>query len=110
MTDANGNTIQTTDGSHFTDTLGMTALTVSGGPPNPLVFQYAGPAGDVSVYVDYSAYTVQTNFGCSGIGELPATPVYLVSRISLPDGTSYTFQYETTPGNPADGWHDHLRL
>src|SRR5712672_2629038 len=35
-TDRNGNQITTTTGNTFTDTLGMTALSVSGGAPNPL--------------------------------------------------------------------------
>src|SRR5262249_44609883 len=38
----------------------------------------------------------KTNFGCSGIGEYTATNVSLVTSITLPDNTSYSFTYETT--------------
>ncbi len=99
VTDANGNKVST-DGSIFTDTLGMTALTVVSSPPTYTRFEYTAGTGQMRyVQVNYTQKTVQTNFGCSGINEFPATPVYLVSSIDLPDGTSYSFQYEQTPGN-----------
>ncbi len=45
-------------------------------------------------------YTVQTSFGCSGVTDYPATPnVALVESIVLPDGSEYSFAYETTPGH-----------
>jgi hypothetical protein len=50
----------------------------------------------------YTSYTVQTNFGCSGIVEFAATSESLVSEIDLPDGTKYTFTYEQTPGTPSN--------
>jgi len=103
VTDRNGNEITTTSGSTFTDTLGMTALSVSGGAPNPLVLTYTTSSGTpASVTVTYSAYTVQTAFGCSGVSEYGPTAVSLASSISLPDGSSYSFQYEATPGAPAN--------
>ena len=53
--------------------------------------------------MNYKPYTVRTNFGCSGISEYNASrtylPMYLVDEIDLPDGTSYKFGYETTPGD-----------
>ncbi len=52
--------------------------------------------------MNYSAYSVQTNFGCSGIVEYGPLQQNLVSSISLPDGTSYTIAYETTPGHSAN--------
>jgi RHS repeat-associated protein len=101
-TDRNGNQIST-NGSSFTDTLGTTALSVSGSAPNPVYFTYTSPSTtQVSVQVNYSSYTVKTNFGCSGITEYPATSVPLVSSIVLPDGTSYAIIYEPTPGTPGD--------
>ena len=99
ITDPNHNVISTT-GSTFTDTLGMTVLSVSG--TNPVSYAYTGPndvPGGESVNVNYSTYTVATNFHCSGIAEYPATQVQLVSSIGLPDGSSYTFQYEKNGSN-----------
>jgi len=49
--------------------------------------------------VNYTTYTVQTNFGCSGVTEYGPTSVNLVSNITLPDNTSYSFAYEVTPGD-----------
>jgi RHS repeat-associated protein len=50
------------------------------------------------VTVSYTTQTVQTAFGCSGIGEYGPTSIPLVSSISYPDGSSYSFTYEATPG------------
>lgn len=102
-TDRNGNQITTTTGSTFTDTLGMTALSVTGGAPSPLVMTYTTTTGTAaSVTVNYSTYTVQTAFGCSGVSEYGPTSIPLASSVTLPDGSSYSFQYEATPGVPAN--------
>ena len=94
-TDANGNQISVNSSGVFTDTLGTTALQVTGSPnSSPMVFTYTGPSGSVEVKVNYSPYNLKTNFGCSGISEYTATGVYLVSGISLPDGSAYSFTYE----------------
>lgn len=101
-TDRNGNQISTAAGNSFTDTLGMTALTVSGGAPNPQVFTYTTTTGTAaSVTINYASYTVQTNFGCSGTNEFPATAASLVSSVVYPDGSTFSFTYEPTPGNGA---------
>src|SRR5712692_9791882 len=107
-TDRNGNKISVSTGGIFTDTLCMTALTVTGGAPNPLVFTYTAPSGaNASYAMKYSSYTVQTAFGCSGITEYGAngtTTASLVSEIDLPDisvnpNDKYTFGYEITPND-----------
>jgi RHS repeat-associated protein len=101
-TDRNGNQISTATGNSFTDTLGMTALTVSGGAPNPQIFTYTTTTGTAaSVTINYAPYTVQTNFGCTGINEFPATGASLVSSVVYPDGSTFSFTYEPTPGNGA---------
>jgi RHS repeat-associated protein len=101
-TDRNGNQISTTNGNTFTDTLGMTALTVTGGAPNPQVFTYTTTTGtQASVTINYTTYTVQTNFGCAGKNEYPATSASLVSSVVYPDGSTFSFTYEPTPGNPS---------
>jgi RHS repeat-associated protein len=97
VTDSNGNQISVNSSGVFTDTLGTTALTVSGGAPSPLVMTYTAPSGGNAQYtVKYSTFTVQTNFGCSGITEFAAASTSLVSEIDLPDGTKYLFNYEPT--------------
>jgi hypothetical protein len=95
-TDANGNKISVNSSGVFTDTLGTTALTVtgSGSPSSPLLFTYTSPSGAVGVQLNYSIYNIKTNFNCSGISEYTANGVYLVSSVVLPDGSSYGFSYE----------------
>jgi RHS repeat-associated protein len=110
--DSNGNMISTAYGSPstITDTLGN-VVTVTKRPTQPTdpttqVYTYTGPSGaQETVQVNYTAYSVQTNFGCTGIGinEYYNASVYLISSVvypGAPDPTSYQFTYEQTPGNP----------
>ncbi|WP_157467506.1 hypothetical protein [Edaphobacter aggregans] len=104
ITDSNGNVINNHGDGTFTDTLGVTALTITGGgnPSSPRVFTYkvsnqADGSTTASVSVSYVTYTVQTNFGCSISGYGPQA-VDLVDRVTLADGTFYQFTYEDTPG------------
>ena len=104
LTDRNGNIITISTGSTatFTDTLGDTALTVSGSgtPSSPTVLSYTNPQTTTSSYkINYTAYTVQTAFGCPSITEYGASAQNLVSSITLPDNTTYSFGYETAPGH-----------
>jgi RHS repeat-associated protein len=102
MTDRNGNIISVNSSGVFTDTLNVSALTAagSGTAASPVTFTYKAPSGASPEYkMNYTAYNIKTNFGCTGITEYSASGVYLVSSISLPDGTAYTFNYEKTPGN-----------
>lgn len=101
--DSNGNELTANSGSTtaFTDTLGTTALTVSGSgtPSSPVSFAYTDFAGgSATVTVRYTTYTVRTNFGCSGVTEFGPASENLVGEVDLPDGTKYTFTYEGTPG------------
>jgi RHS repeat-associated protein len=105
LTDRNGNQITLSNGV-YADTLGTTALTVSSfTPPTATTFQYTAPSGAQPKYwVNYTNYTVATNFGVSGMSEYKSSAaVPLVSSIVLPDGSQYTFQYESTPSTPASG-------
>jgi RHS repeat-associated protein len=100
-TDRNGNQISVDSNGNFTDTLGTIALTVAGtgSPSSPRTFTYTAPSGASAPFtMNYVSYTVQTNFGISGIGDYGATPVSLVSSVVLPDSTQYSFTYEQTPG------------
>ena len=103
--DRNGNEITESTTGQFTDTLGTIALTQSGGTSNPLdpepsYFTYTGPnSTEEQVVVTPIEYTVQTNFGCSGIVEYSAQGGALVDHVTLPDSSEYKFTYELTPGS-----------
>jgi len=103
ITDRNGNTI--TGGGTYVDTLGVTTLIAagSGTPTSPVTYTYTAPSGASPFYqVNYATYSIQTNFGCSGITEYGTngtTTANLVSEIDLPDGSKYSFNYEPTPGH-----------
>lgn len=107
ITDRNGNQITSGNGV-YTDTLGTTGLTVAGQAPNNTTFSYTAPSGASASYtMKYTTYSIQTNFGCTGIvdyGTNGTTTASLVSEIDLPDITvnpndKYTFTYEPTPGH-----------
>ncbi|HTY85592.1 MAG TPA: RHS repeat-associated core domain-containing protein [Silvibacterium sp.] len=101
LTDANGNQVSvssTSNSATFTDTLGTIALTVSG--TSPVSFSYTAPSGGQAEYtLNYVQYTVETNFGVSGISEYGRLSNALVDNIQLPDGNKYSFTYEKTPGS-----------
>lgn len=106
FTDRNGNELSVS-GNSYIDTLGTTALTVGQKAPNPVSFSYTAPSGATATYtVKYSAFTVQTKFGCSNVNDYPATSNNLITEIDLPEFNSttnpnarYTFAYEVTPGD-----------
>jgi YD repeat-containing protein len=111
VTDSNGDLLSATISggtTTFRDTVDGTesapALTATGAgtPSSPIVLTYTNPSGGSSSFrVNFSYRTVRTNFGCSGVGEYgPISNTPLVSSISLPDGTSYTVNYEITVGHP----------
>ena len=97
VTDANGNQVSESSTGVITDTLGQTVLSITG--TNPVKLTYTAPNGSPASYtLNYTSYNIKTNFGCSGITEYSASSVPLISSIDLPDGTSYGFTYESTPG------------
>ena len=101
ITDSNGNEISVSATGVFTDTLGQTALTITGGtndPTNPTLYNYTAPSGATAYYkVSYNNVGIWTNFGCSGIGEYGPHTNQLVNTVTLPDGTYYQFTYEPSP-------------
>lgn len=107
FTDRNGNLITMTSAGVITDTLGTTALTISGSgtAASPMKLTYTPPSGTPTYYeVNYTNYTIATNFGISGIHEFKSTAaVPLVTSVVLPDGSQYTFSYESTPSTPSSG-------
>lgn len=105
LTDTNGNYISFNGSGVFTDTTGTTALTVGGNGTavSPRTFTYpvtrqADSSPIATATLSYATYTVQTNFGCSGVSEYGPTTTDLPSQITLADGTAYHFTYESTPG------------
>jgi len=94
-TDSNGNQV-TTNGSSFTDTLGTTALSISGSAPNPVTYTYTNASGGSStVTVNYyQSVNVRSGFRCAGVSDTTVLNAPLVSSIVLPNGSSYSFTYE----------------
>jgi RHS repeat-associated protein len=100
--DLNGNTISEVCGV-YTDTLGQTALAITGGTSAPpVVFSQSNATGTSTYTLKYSTQTVRTSFGCSNIGEYGPTSQQLPSELDYPDGSKYTFVYEPTPGYSGD--------
>jgi RHS repeat-associated protein len=107
--DRNGNEITVNGSGQFYDTLGSTTavLTTSGTgtPASPMKFTYTAPSGATPSYtMNYTNYTVATNFGLSGTSEYKSSAaVPLVTSVVLPDNSQYTIQYESTPSTPSAG-------
>jgi RHS repeat-associated protein len=102
-TDRNGNEISvsgTSSSATFTDTLNTAAVTVAGTATqaSPLTFTYAAPSAQAVYTMKFTVQTVQTKFGCS-VADYGPTANNIVSEIDLPDGSKYSFTYETTPGD-----------
>lgn len=100
IVDSNGNTINSSGGNSFTDTLGQTALTITGSSPRlftyPVTLQSTS-ATTASASISYKIYTVRTSFQCSGVVDSGSSSGSLVDRVTLADGTFYAFTYEPTP-------------
>lgn len=115
ITDRNGNSVgkAITQGYYgYYDTAGTNPLTVTAdimtGYENtvdtqlPASLYYTDPNGNKqTIAVQSQQFTVQTNFGVSGVAEYSNTGITLPTRILLPDGSSYSFTYEPTPGYPS---------
>src|SRR5207249_1315019 len=101
ITDRNGNQLSgNVSGSivTFTDTLGATALTIDQSNPSTVKYIYTASDGTAAtIAVNYSQYTLVTNFGIANVGEYPPTTVSLPASIVFRDSSSYQFTYETTP-------------
>jgi len=104
FTDRNGNVLSANTSGQFFDTMSSTVpvLTVAGAgtTASPITYTYTAPnASSVHFAMNFTNFTVATNFLVSGIGEYRSSAaVPLVTSISEPDGSQYTFHYETTPG------------
>ena len=110
-TDPNGNTITYNLDGTITDTLGVTALAITGvgNAVSHLVYTYpvtlqADQAPTAAVTVYFKTYTVATHFQCPNIGEAGATNYDLVDHITYSTGASYSIQYEVAQGVQAIGY------
>jgi RHS repeat-associated protein len=85
----------------YTDTVGRTILTETNNrSTNAYTFVVPNPQGTTSTYTTLTQpISVNTYFGQAGQAEFVGT-ITVVSEIDLPDGTKYTFTYDsgTTPG------------
>jgi hypothetical protein len=102
-TDPNGNQLTANSSGQYFDTLSSTVPVLtqagSGTPSSPTTLTYTAPSGGNASYsINYTQYTVATKFGVTGITEYGPLSKALISSITLPDGSSYTFTYEPTPG------------
>jgi RHS repeat-associated protein len=110
IADTNGNYItQTAVGStetDWTDSIGNKAAKIIYSPSRsqPATVQYEfldGSGNYQTITMKYQAYSIQTNFGCSGVTEYTGT-AYLPYEMDIPSPVSgtltYKFAYEKTPG------------
>jgi hypothetical protein len=93
------------------DTLGTTAISVSGLYPNPVSVAYTAPSGaSSSVTRSFRQYTLQTAFNCPGITDVPPFTYNLLDRVTLPDGSYYQFSYEILGNGNTTGRVASVRL
>jgi RHS repeat-associated protein len=104
-TDPNGNVLSTSGGQYFDTMSSITPVLTQAGagtPTSPTTFTYVAPSGANATYtVNYTQYTVATKFAVAGTNEYGPLSKALISSITLPDSSSYTFTYEQTPGTCA---------
>jgi hypothetical protein len=104
VVDPNLNTISISGGA-LTDTLGVTAVTITGSPSSgtvtysyPVTSSTTGPGCSSSkceVIVTFTNETLKTSFGCHGVTDFPAASgYYFPTQVTLPDGSKYLFTYE----------------
>lgn len=103
LTDPNGNQITTSTptpgNSTWTDPTGNIVFTAQEPSPPPYTFSYPIQSGGMAnVQMNFtSGFTLQNNFGCGF--PYTYTTTGLPTSISLPDGTSYSFVYESANGS-----------
>jgi hypothetical protein len=86
------------NGSAWTDTLGLTALTSTG-----LAYTWTDTnGGSQTLSMTRALDTMKTVYGCSGITDFTSAGSYLPTSISFPDTTSIGFSWEPTPGYSSD--------
>ena len=103
LTDSNGNYIQYVQDDishqHWVDTLGTTVLSVTFVSSTQTTYTYTGSDGlGKVVTVNYTTRPTPTSaFNCSGVTEISGGTLtdYLPSSVVYPDGSRYSFTFET---------------
>ena len=100
--DANGNylsaTVVNSSETDWTDSAGHLALKVISGSSS-ISYEYQDTTGTYrTITLSLGSFNIKTNFACSGVVEYSGT-ASLPTSISYPNGLSYSFTYEATPGN-----------
>jgi RHS repeat-associated protein len=101
------NSGETQSTTAYTDTLGEVAMTYTTSfgaeTGEPDTYTYTDVNGNTQTFqVNYSSYTLQTAFGCTGVAEEGPIQKWLPSSINTPIG-NFTISYETTPGYSGNG-------
>lgn len=99
--DTNGNyttkTVVSSTENDWTDTAGRIALKVVT-IPSSITYSFLDPSGGYPTAVlNLQNTNIKTAFGCTGVIEYTGS-AYLPSTLVLPNGKSYSFTYEPTPG------------
>ena len=90
----------------WTDSIGYKAAKIIYTPnqstPTSVQYEFLDGNGNYQISImKYQAYSIQTNFGCSGVTEYTGT-AYLPYEMDIPSPVSgtliYKFTYEKTPG------------
>ena len=106
ITDANGNFLSgqyvsgppNTTEVDWTDSVGRVALKIIT-TSTSIQYKFLDPTGAYqTTTLNLGSFNVKTNFGCSGIIEYSAVNNLPTSAV-FPNGQTYQFSYEPTPGN-----------
>lgn len=101
MTDANGNQITkqivSVSETHWIDSIGRVALKIITSETYTDYFTLDPNGLYQRTRLSYLPFDIQTNFGCAGVAEFSGRYSLPIS-LELPNGQSYTFEYENTPG------------
>ncbi len=97
--DTNGNFYSTDGNGNVMDTLGRTPVTITNGT-NQILYDVLNSQNHTSEFtVNTTSVAVKTAFGQSGVTECTTScTLTVVSSISLPDLTSYSFKYDCDSG------------
>ena len=100
--DVFGNNVQVS-GSAFFDTLGVNALSFSGGTQQHGPFKWTDVEGNTqTVTLGVVSEPTKTNFSCSGIPNFPLQNISTVNSITFADQTTESWTFNPTYGYPAD--------
>jgi RHS repeat-associated protein len=99
--DTNGNysssTVVSGTETDWIDSAGRTALKIIGGNTSNQ-YEYQSTTGSYeTITLALQYFDIKTNFGCSGVSEFTGGDSLPIS-ITYPNGLTYTFTYEATPG------------